>query len=208
MKKTLFTILAIFVTLFVCGNTAFSKNIYKETDFSYEVIVTYENEPVAGATVMCITESDEEILLKCNKRGFVKYETNEQIILMVGMALGLSEVVEIDDDGEINIQVQEVKQSEGVQIRSIGTFGVYSTDGNGDVSFKYQGAFQGYYCINYLPWIGFVSPDPNDWDGWDLTDWLPTWKGKKLLVPARYQTYHQTVYGYSISDALILMALI
>ncbi|MCD4706098.1 hypothetical protein K8R61_03390 [bacterium] len=87
-----------------------------------------------------------------------------------------------------------------------GTFGVYETTEEGDVSFKYQGDFKQFYCINYLPCLGWGvnGPNPNNWDGWELTDWLPTWKGEKLLVPERYQLYHEYTYGYSISDALYL----
>ncbi len=89
---------------------------------------------------------------------------------------------------------------------SLHYFGVCQTDANGDVSFRYTGARQFILCINYLPWLA-ESPNPNNWNGWALTNWLPKWKGQKLLVPRRYQIWHQNVYGYPISQALYLVSL-
>lgn len=89
---------------------------------------------------------------------------------------------------------------------SLRYFGVYQTDANGDVSFKYKGAFQYFICASDLPWIK-GNPNPNDWDKQVLTNWLPTWKGEKLLVPRTYQYYHKLVYGYSISQVLYLVSI-
>jgi hypothetical protein len=203
MKNRFLFFLVLFISLFAFSNSAFCKDRDGDINFNYEFTVTNENEPVANAEILCITKSDKEVLLRCDKRGHIKYETNDPIAIAVGMIFGYSGVLELNDDGIITIPVQSVPQASAFSTMSIGTFVVYSTDGNGDVSFRYQGTFIRYYCTSWLPYLG-ISTDPNAWSGWVLTNWLPTWKGKKLLVPTRYQTYHKTAYGYSISSALFL----
>ena len=87
-------------------------------------------------------------------------------------------------------------------------YGVYDTNSSGDVRFRYQNSFSRFYCINWMPNVFpyNISPDPNRWTNWDLTDFPAPWKGKKLLVPSRYRWWHGAVYGYSISQALVLIA--
>jgi len=83
---------------------------------------------------------------------------------------------------------------------------VYSTDSNGDVSFRYptNSEFSHIWLYGNIPsWV--CEPDPNNWDGWELTDYQPQYAGRKLLVPQRAQWYYLLVYGRSISDDLYLV---
>lgn len=202
----------ILACLFICFFCSCEKN---ENSFespqatSLVAQVIYNGLPEEGAVVMCILSDTEEVVFKCNKSGTVNISVKKPIKMIVAMAPGLNSIIENPEPNQKSLQIylETVSASNVVREKSVayvGTFGVYDTDGNGDVRFRYQGTFIDYDCINNLPWLG-SSPDPNDWDGWDLDDFLP-WEGKKLLVPRRYQTYHSTVYGYSISDALILRA--
>lgn len=86
------------------------------------------------------------------------------------------------------------------------SFEVYETDKDGNVSFRYQGDFGRFYCTKYLMPISYLLNDsnPNNWKSSEVTDWLPTWKGEKLMVPKSYQDYHKSVYGYSIDKSLVL----
>lgn len=203
MKKIGFLLICLFF-FYSCQKT--EDKTFEEVS-SLKIKVLHENTPQSTATIMCLSDYGKEVVLKCDKNGEVFINDVDNIKMLVAMAPNMSAIVENPKNGYLEIFLENLDET-NVKEKSaqyVGAFGVYDTDGNGDVRFKYQGDFLYYDCINYLPWL-LTSPDPNDWDGWDLTDFPSPWKGKKLLVPTRYQTYHSTVYGYSISGALLLYA--
>jgi hypothetical protein len=173
--------------------------------YFYNVKAVVNGVGISHAKVIAIIDEKKEIILDCCDDGSVNIKTDLPLQQICCVSSQKSGVVSLKNNSN-NIIVVEMKEISSTLLKSvdtIGTFGVYSTDGNGDVSFRYVGSFQEYYCTSWLPWLG-ISTNPNDWDGWDLNDWLPTWKGKKLLVPTRYQIFHQSAYGYSISSSLFL----
>ncbi len=206
MKKSVLVSTLSFLALLIisCSKDDTQTNI-NENSYLYSLRALSHGSPVPGTKIIAITNKADEIIGECDANGDALIQTSSPVITICCVSLGKSGIINTNREGNFIVEMGDLKNLEIKNTKSIGTFGVYSTDGNGDVSFKYAGAFQGYYCTSYLPNLG--SPNPNNWDSWDLTNWLPTWKGKKLLVPRKYQIYHQTAYGYSISNALFLMAL-
>ena len=209
MKKIVLVCVTLVFIFCSCNKDEDGFNSEKSSQASFKVEVSSEDILKSNAVVMCIFSDTEEAIFSCDNRGFVDISVQKPIKMIIAMAPGLSSIVENPNysQGLLQMRLEVAPSSNLIRKKSaeyIGAFGVYDTDGSGDVRFRYQGTFIDYYCLNNLPWLG-SSPDPNDWDGWDLTDFTP-WNGKKLLVPRRYQTYHSTVFGYSISDALILEA--
>jgi len=173
---------------------------------AYEIWVTYNSQSLADAYVIAVFQDDTDTLLKCNASGFVSLESQKPLRGFGAMNLGLSGFTSSTEPGVIAISVEVVPEPDTTPVAlSTYYFGVYDTDGNGDVRFRYLYNFSYYYCSVYLPWWLLGDKNPNHWDGWDLTDFLP-WNGKKLLVPQTYQYYCQVVYGFSISNALILVS--
>ena len=207
MKKIYFLItVMIFLIMSSCKkDEQMSDNLFK-----YQVSVTKNGVIEPTASVMFIYSETEERIVSCNHNGLAILESAKPVKLIVAMSLGYSNSKELilTDKSEIKINLEDVlKNDDNKTLKSaqyLGTFGVYSTDGNGDVKFRYQGTFANYYCTSYLPWL-LTTNDPNGWDGWSLNDFLP-WNGKMLLVPRRYQDYHSITYGFSISQALFLNA--
>lgn len=206
MKKSILFLASSFLTLLIisCSKNDIQSDT-KQRVYSYLVKAISNGTPEAGARVIAAIDDTREIIGECDINGNALIESPSPVKIICGVSLGKSGTINIGHEGNFIIEMTDLKIPRINNVRSIGTFGVYSTDSNGDVSFKYTGTFQGYYCTSYLPNLGLQNP--NSWDGWNLTNWLPTWKGKKLLVPRRYQIYHQTAYGYSISSALFLMSL-
>lgn len=208
MKKIILFLASVFL-FYSCKKDENSSARESLSTKSFKVRVAHNGSPQAGAIVMCMFSDTEDAIFRCNQNGIVSIPITQKIEMIAALAPNLSSIVEKPDinqkEYEMELEVVSLfSANKKSSAKYIGTFGVYDTDANGDVRFMYQGTFIDYDCINNLPWLG-SSPDPNDWDGWDLDDFLPS-EGKKLLVPRRYQTYHSTVYGYSISDALILRA--
>ncbi|MEI7620293.1 MAG: hypothetical protein WCJ57_01850 [Candidatus Falkowbacteria bacterium] len=206
MKKTVLILaLSLLTLLIISCSKDDNQPSNKENGFTYSIKALSNNFPVSGAKVIAITSNDSEIMVNCDNNGNALIKTLSPIKIICCVSLGKSKAINVSNNNNFIIKMDDLKKPNLQNTKSTGTFGVYSTDGNGDVSFKYTGIFQGYYCTSWLPYLG--SQNPNSWDGWNLTNWLPTWKGKKLLVPRRYQIYHQTAYGCSISSALFLMSL-
>lgn len=196
--KTLIIFFILILGLFTgCDSITDSK-----IDREYSITVTTNNVQ-SVADVMFVFDNGEDSIISTDINGLVKFKTDKVVLMLVGMKLGHSGVKQIKAEEKI-----VSLQLENVEITSFepdwtGTFGVYSTNSDGDVTFKYQGNFINYYCSSYLPYLG-ESTNPNNWVNWNLTEFTFPWKGKKLLVPRRYQSYHRTVYGFSISQALFL----
>lgn len=170
-----------------------------------KVKVMLNNEPCPNASLICVFTNQSEALLRCDEKGECNLDATN-LKMIVAVAPHLHSIVNYPGGQNVELSLRPVLSSGGNKsTSSVATFGVYDTDSNGDVRFRYQGAFQYYYCINSLPSIPPNSPNPNNWDGWTLSDFVP-WNGRKLLVPRTYQWYHSAVYGYSISDALMLVS--
>lgn len=209
MKKIFATVL-LFLFIVGCSEDEHINVVNSQSEKGYLITVVKEDGTRASGVNLLISTEDGDIFTKCNKQGFISLKSEKSIRSVICATLGNSGFTVVEN-GSKNIEVK----LEGVQklrlAKIAGTYGVYSTDGSGDVSFKYQGNFSSYYCTSsmpaYLPGWNPIwqNTDPNTWGGWNLNDWLPTWKGKKLLVPGRCQWYHQSVYGFSISQALFVI---
>lgn len=171
----------------------------------YSVTVTGQDIVQSDADVMILFSDGLDSVLTTDEYGTAHISTEKSITMVIGMKLGFSGIKKCNvNEDNISVSLQQVEIPQ-IQQDWVGTFGVYSTNSDGDVTFRYQGNFRNYYCSSYLPYLG-ESTNPNNWGGWPLTEFTLPWKGKKLLVPRRYQVYHRTVYGFSISQALFLQS--
>lgn len=200
MKKV-FILIVVCLSLTIVGcDLVNDTNIHKD----YTVAVNSGTVPQSDALVMFIFTDGTDTIMPVNQNAIASLQTNKSINFVVGMKKGESAIYEAtnNNSASINLFLSSVEIPE---IQDwIGTFGAYSTNSDGDVTFRYQGSFLNYYCTSYLPYLGQTT-NPNGWDSQNITFPSP-WKGKLLLVPRRYQYYHSTVYGYSISLALFLQS--
>lgn len=211
MKKRLVMLVAVcFLMLSFRGiGVAGQRPTNQEKIFFYKFVVVYDGAPLPLASVMCISKSGEEIYLECNNDGEAEVEVASPITLVCGLYIGLSGVVKVHNSGELEIVVKKVNSPSFLATASrTGTFAVYSTNKDGDVTFKYLGKIKSYFCTSKLPSLGSgnYAPDPNKWDKKDVSGFKSPYKGKLLYVPRRYQQFHSVVYGFSISQALFLKA--
>lgn len=179
------------------------------TQFEYRINVQHDGNQVAQASVIAIFGNDRDTLLTCSDAGFVSLKTSEPVAVLVGASLGLSGMCQSVEAGDIRIVLDSVVTSPETaagKVLAAYVFGVYDTDGNGDVRFRYQYNFSYFYCSSGLPGWPYGDPNPNHWYSQNQNDFPAPWKCKKLLVPRRYQYYHQAVYGFSLSRALFLVS--
>jgi hypothetical protein len=157
--------------------------------------------------VIVILENDRDTLLQVDHEGYARLTTDSKARAAVGASLGLSGMKSIDQDGQVIIALNPIAIVDSIEksIAAVYVFGVYDTDTNGDVRFRYRFNFSYFYCSTSLPGWPYGDPNPNHWMNWNILDFSP-WSGKKLLVPRRYQYWHQIVYGFSISRTLLLVA--
>lgn len=177
-------------------------------------MVTDSGEALAGSSILVMLESGRDIELTADVRG--QFSTvvpdDERVVGVAAAASGRYGIVVTGLYADLQIVTEEIpvtasRASPSTVMQDL-WYGVYDTNSSGDVRFRYQYTFSRFYCINWMsnlfPYT--ISPDPNRWTSWDLTDFSSPWKGKKLLVPSRYRWWHGAVYGYSISQALVLIA--
>lgn len=179
------------------------------TQYVYQINVQRNGNQVAQASVIAIFQSDRDTLLTCSDVGRVTLRANEPVTLLVGASLGFSGMCQPVEAGDIRITLDSVVASPETaagKVLAAYVFGVYDTDGNGDVRFRYQYNFSYFYCSSGLPGWPYGNPNPNSWYSENRNDFPAPWKCKKLLVPRRYQYYHQAVYGFSLSRALFLVS--
>lgn len=197
--KTLIILIVLNISMLLSGCDFIADSKYSS---GYSIEVVKEGVPTV-AEVILIFDDNTDSTLFTNSEGIIIVSSNKIIKTIVGMKLGYCGINQLQSENKSIIVALEKVEINSLSNDWIGTFGVYSTNSDGDVTFKYQGTFLNYYCSSYLPYLGEAT-NPNMWTNWSLTDFTPPWKGKKLLVPRRYQTYHKAVYGYSISHALFL----
>lgn len=188
--------------------------------FVYSITVQKEGSPVANASVIGITQDDEEVIADCDAGGNVDLASDKPIVTIVGMAPGMTGSVEVIDQQHTKIHLSNVPepsvitdtdttdslQKELEKKTKCVMHRVQSTNKDGDVKFKYKGDFLKFGCNKWLPTLGKkeYSPDPNKWDKDTISDFKPD-KGKKLYVPTRYRKTFKVIYlGANISDFLVL----
>ncbi|MDP3964127.1 MAG: hypothetical protein Q8Q20_00500 [bacterium] len=194
------------VLLTGCGDDATSP----EQNATISGRVLDQDNPVSSE-IMVVYSEDREEYVQTDAEGFFQIDGTLLPKLIVAATEGKTGFVEVFSDQSVyEITLDEIPTSPGQQ--SLGAmgwywFGVYDTNGDGDVRFRYRYNFSHFYCSSWLPgYWPFPDPNPNHWDSWDLNDFPPPWKGKMLLVPRRHQWWHQAVYGFSISRALFLIS--
>lgn len=178
-------------------------------------VVTDDDRPAASTQVLVLTASGHDLETQTDPNGHfsVDVAASETVVGVVAVRpLKSGLAAKPEDDGTFSIQLEGVPKPMPPGSAPETTtdelwFGKYDEQ-DGNLRFRYQHTFNRFYCINWMPWVFpyTISPDPNRWTSWDLSDFLAPWKGKKLLVPTRYRWWHGAVYGYSISHALYLIA--
>jgi hypothetical protein len=207
VKRPIFFVLLSLALVCLLGCSQSNSVNSPNGNYSYSVKAVDESGAVQGATVIAIIDENSDTTVFCDNQGNASIQSEKPLSKVCCVVLGKSGVVDVSSVGDVVVKLTKNPEiSLAKTLATLHTFGVYSTDGHGDVSFKYQGMWEGYYCTSWLPNLGETT-DPNKWSGWNLTDWPAPWKGKKLLVPTRYQLFHKANYGYSISNALFMIAL-
>jgi hypothetical protein len=189
---------------------------------AYGVTAVHNEDPAPYAKVIVILQSQKEIFLDCDENGYVEFETSEPVTIIYGTTLGLVGAVKPKHSREVVLSLKEIRTQSivsGITVASsinrsskkrTGTFGVYSTNSDGDVTFKYMGDAKDYFCTSWIPDLSGgdkkYRPDPNKWDKKSISSFKSPYKGKLLYVPRRYQEFHKYFYGWSISSALFMKA--
>jgi len=168
-----------------------------------------DDEGGVASNLLIISKDSKEIYGSSAEDGTFELEVDDQPQIVVAVAFHKTGYC--DTPTKDGCWIIELKPVQVQTYRLLGTtgeywWGVYDTDSHGDVRFRYRYNFSRFYCSSWLPGWPFGDPNPNHWTSWDLTDFPYPWKGKKLLVPQRYQWWHHYAYGYSISQALYLVS--
>lgn len=203
-------ILAPFV-LSGCGKLGGGGSDRPEARVTVQGAVTRNGEAHEAQILVVPIDGGEDVWVSTLPDGTFHVELSSQPSAIVAVANGLfAELVSPSFEYEVILELVDIPSyaSQALPQGLLGEYwwGVYDTDGHGDVRFRYRYNFSRYYCASWLPGWPIGDPNPNHWGGWDLTDFPPPWKGKKLLVPTRYQIWHRAAYGYSISQALYLVS--
>jgi len=212
MKKLLVLCLLAVVLVVGCGkNTITSPAVPNHGMIVTEGQVLRDGQAVAKAEVMAIWSTDLDTVLVCDDRGRFTLTSQQAPTSVTAAVLGAWGTTSVTgSDQAIVIELQAVVQTQPTaqpqDTASEYWFGVYDTDSHGDVRFRYRYNFSRFYCSSWLPGWPYGDPNPNHWTSWNLSDFPYPWKGKKLLVPTRYQWWHQAAYGFSISSALFLIS--
>ncbi|GEM_PF-7009053 len=191
----------------LANNPGISTNPIPQYRYSFTVVSG--DAAVGQAMILGIFSDKVDTVLSCDLNGQAQLESELALQSALAMAPGKSGVLTTVVEGENTVNLESVDtvavQSPPI-IATDYVFGVYDTDGNGDVRFRYRYSFRYFYCSSWLPAWPIGDPNPNHWMSWQISDFSSPWLGKKLLVPRRYQLWHQTVYGRSISRALFLVS--
>lgn len=185
---------------------------------TYKVKIEKHKDLTVPVSLGIVYQNDKEVFVGLES-GVNEYtfETAEIPIGIIAMAQGQAGQIEIGQDStEIVVILNPITESEDeAPASSLAKTAEYwwgidgEADTNGDVKFRYMGDFSRFHCSYHLPWL-FMSSNPNNWTSWDLLKppdaFPPPWKGKKLLVPQRYQRWYQIVRGQSINTCLVLIA--
>lgn len=202
--------------LIVAGIIACGKSPVAPMQRIVSGVVLFDGEPESGVQVMVCLEGGKEFTLQTDGQGRFRstYLLNSNVDGVVAVSHGKTGSVKVDlKTTDLRVDLKSLQAPNQLSTtRTLGEywFGVYSTDGNGDVKFRYQFSFIKFTCVNPLPWIwwgGWQNPDPNSWVSWDLKGFPTPWKGKFLAVPTRLQWWHQAYYGYPIQKALYLISI-
>lgn len=178
--------------------------------------VLHQGAPAVSTKVLVVVESGRDVEAVTNESGSFScaLSSGERVVGIVAVAPLKSGMVTVNGSQqfyEIVLDAVPTPSMRAAPPAGIAThelwYGMYD-EKDGNLRFRYQYTFNRFVCINWMPWVFpyTISPDPNKWTSWDLTDFPSPWKGKKLLVPTRYRWWHGAVYGYSISQALYLIA--
>lgn len=202
------------VVIFSLGVLSGCKGVENPAEHSRAVVKgrTVANGQPIQSDVIVVWGSKEVTTLVTGPDGYFTVEGKEPPAALIGATTGQTGYAEgpFLDETEVVLSIAPLPKAagEGSPAKTLGEywFGVYDTDSNGDVRFRYRYNFSRYVCVNYLPWFPWANPNPNTWNGWDVNSFPSPWKGKKLLVPRTFQYWHRSVYGYSISNALYLIA--
>ena len=220
MKKLIYFFVATRYIL-LCGSTLLGQEI-KGNPMIYGVTVTRNDNPVPHAKIIIVLRSQKEIFLSCDKNGYVEFETSEPIAIIYGATRGLTGAARPEYSREVFLPLTEVetknKADRILAVNSInsssktrtGTFAVYSTNSDGDVTFEYMGDAKNYFCTSWLPDLSSgdkkYRPNPNNWDKKSVSGFKSPYKGKLLYVQRRYREFHKYFYSWSISSALFMEA--
>lgn len=175
--------------------------------YSYQFTLTKDGASVADASVIVILSDGSDTLLATDKMGYTEFVSRKQASSAIGVTFGLSGTSAITDVGKVSIVLEPIPKMAASELNANATyvFGVYDTNNDGDVRFRYQYNFSYFYCSYWLPWTFWSDPNPNHWTSWGISDFSP-WLGKKLLVPRTYQYWYREAYHLPISSALFLVS--
>lgn len=217
MKKVLPTLVFVAVCVgFVASNLGCGKTTTRPMVSAISGSVYSQDLAVSGVDVMICYEGGKEVMIKTDTKGKFSYAcpTDIKVEGVIAVTKGQSGSIKVDQQlNALRIDIAPIivpNQVFSTRVTGENWFGVYSTDGGGDVKFRYQYSFTRFTCINSLPWIWYGSwqnPDPNSWLNWSISDFSAPWKGKFLAVPTRLQWWHKNYYGYPIQKALYLISI-
>jgi hypothetical protein len=209
MNRKLAIIVVLMLGLMVgCGRTPVSlEKGSNDQTFSYQFSVAHDGKPFADAAVIVILSDGSDTLLATDQMGYTEFVSRKQANSAIGVSLGLSGTSTIADVGNVPIVLESIPKMAASELNASATyvFGVYNTNNDGDVRFRYQYNFSYFYCSYWLPWTLWSDPNPNHWTSWGISDFSP-WLGKKLLVPRTYQYWYREAYHLPISSALFLVS--
>ncbi len=173
--------------------------------------VQFDNQSVPAELEVCWSDGSTEYISTDEAGQFSLTTDRGRPFSLVAATTGLSGNLGINGSTDLEsvvVQLAVVESPAEPFLKSADElwFGVYDTDSHGDVRFRYRYSFRRFGCATWLPGYLGENPNPNTWTSWSLSDFPSPWSGRKLLVPRRFQWWHQVVYGWSISRALYLVA--
>lgn len=214
MKKVVKFLASSFLIALIigCSNTADNpiNAVGNQKTYTYSVSVIKNGTPVSNAKVMGVINEDEEIFSQCDKDGFATLTSEKPLTGICAVTLGASGFANAKDNELIEIQLLDVATSKENSLKKISSesfWYFYYVDGDGDAYYRYplNHSFSHFWLYGNIPSWVYEPTDPNDWQDWYLTDYLPQFNGWKILIPRRAQWYYPIVYDREIEEDLYLV---
>ena len=208
--KRIYVVLLTIGLLFSLDGLTLAKN-NPEKKHSYSVYVEMDGFPVPNAYIMGIGDN-ESITKRCNAKGFAELKSFKPVDRIIAVIFGASGFSEAHEDDLITISLNPI-ESTGKKIvfsatSQSETFHYpYHVDNNGDAYYRYpiNAEFSHFWLYGNLPGWLWIETDPNDWKHWPLTDYLPEYNGRRILIPRRATWYYMRTYKRPITNDLYLV---
>lgn len=211
LSKTKTLLLLISLVMICAVLPASAKTNIGVEKYSYSIAVELDGLPVRNALVIGTSNKSESIYQTCDENGEAVLKSDTRLTKIIAVTVGATGYYEIGKETSVVIAVEPLLEEDvpEVSTRLVETFwSYYCKDSEGDLYYRYdeQSNFSHFWLYGNIPLWVYDPNDPNDWGHWALTDYLPEYKGHKILVPRTVRAWYIVYYQRSIDNDLYLVS--